>query len=269
MSEPMRQEPLFEKSDFTDDRASSDPVFILDIEGFSGPLELLLELSKRQRVDLHRISILALADQYLAFIDSVRDRRIEIAADYLVMAAWLAYLKSRVMLPATRNSEESDAAELAANLSHRIRLLEDIRRASLALEELPQLGRDVFRRGQAEGIATTWSDRWDVSLYDLLSAYSSQRQKRALSHVTIGKRPVWPIPEARDALMKLILDAGDWRQIVTLSDSTSTDGDFYKTVQASSLSALMELVKEGYAEVRQEKTFGPIWFREKKNNQDI
>ncbi len=262
----MRQELLFEEPDFHVDRATSDPVFLLDIEGFSGPLDLLLELSKRQKVDLQRISILALADQYLAFIEEARDCRLDLAADYLVMAAWLAYLKSKLLLPTTQNSEEPDAAELAANLNRRLQLLEEIRRASIALQDLPQVGRDVFSRGKPEGIALKPSERWDVSIFDLLSAYASQRQKNALSQVTIAKRAVWPIPEARKALMQLILDATDWTEIEPLLSEFVGDRDLYRSVRASSFSALLELVKEGVAEVRQEHTFQPIWFKKSNNH---
>ena len=127
----MRQELLFEDPILADDRATNDPVFLLDIDGFSGPLDLLLELARRQKVDLQRISILALADQYLSFIDEARDCRLDLAADYLVMAAWLAYLKSKLLLPSDKSSEEPDAADLAANLSKRLQLLEEIREASL------------------------------------------------------------------------------------------------------------------------------------------
>lgn len=262
----MRQEMLFEDQDFLDDRASSDPVFLLDIEGFSGPLDLLLELSKRQKVDLQRISILALADQYLAFIAEARDCRLDLAADYLVMAAWLAYLKSKLLLPRGQNDEEPDAGELAADLNRRLQALEEIRKAAHALQDLPMLGRDVFSRGNPEGIAVKPSLRWDVSIFDLLSAYATQRQKNALSQVTIGKRSVWPIPEARNALMQLIRDATDWTEIAPFLIELVADRDLYRSVRASSFSALLELVKEGFAEVRQELPYEPIWLKRTTNH---
>ena len=262
----MRQELLFEDPILADDRATNDPVFLLDIDGFSGPLDLLLELARRQKVDLQRISILALADQYLSFIDEARDCRLDLAADYLVMAAWLAYLKSKLLLPSDKSSEEPDAADLAANLSKRLQLLEEIREASLQLQSRPQIGRDVFLRGSPEGIAIKPSETWDVSIYDLLTAYTTQRQKNALSQVTIAKRTVWPIPEARRTLQGLIRNAIDWTQIEPLLRALTIDPELSRSVRASSFSALLELVKEGVAEVRQDQNFYPLWF--KKVNMD-
>jgi segregation and condensation protein A len=257
----MRQEHLFEDPHFSEDRASNDPVFLLDVEGFSGPLDLLLELARRQKVDLQRISILALADQYLAFIEEARDCRLDLAADYLVMAAWLAYLKSKLLLPSNQSPDEPDGADIAAELGKRLQMLEDMRVASTLLQNRPQVGRDVFLRGAPEGIALKPSDKWDISIFDLLSAYATQRQKNALSLVTIAKRSVWPIPEARKALQQFIRDTSEWTQIEPLLRGLVSDTDMYRSVCASSFSALLELVKEGIADVRQDKNFEAIWFK--------
>lgn len=257
----MRQELLFEDPIIPEDRATHDPVFLLDIDGFSGPLDLLLELARRQKVDLQRISILALADQYLSFIEEARDLRLDLAADYLVMATWLAYLKSKLLLPTERSTDEPDAEELAAQLSKRLKLLDEMRDAAALLQKRPQIGRDVFLRGAPEGIAIKPSEAWDVSIFDLLAAYSSQRQKNALSLVTIGKRAVWPIPEARIALERLLRDAIEWTQIEPLLETLVDDPALCRSVRASSFSALLEFVKEGVADVRQDQNFEPIWFK--------
>ena len=152
------------------DSAPGEENFRVDLDGFEGPLDLLLELARRQKVDLSRISILALAEQYIEFIEAARRVRLELAADYLVMAAWLAYLKSRLLLPAPPKSEEPDAAELAASLARRLRRLQAIRAAAARLSERPQLDRDLFLRGDPEGLDIVNAPLYQASLFDLLSA---------------------------------------------------------------------------------------------------
>src|SRR6478735_7591750 len=168
----------------TVERAESEPAFFVDLDGFEGPLDLLLELARRQKVDLHKISVLALAEQYLAFIEQARRFRLELAADYLVMAAWLAFLKSRLLLPEPAKDEEPSAQELASVLAFRLQRLELSREASRRLVERTRLGRDVFARGMPKPVVVTKTPEWEASLYDLLSAYARERQKQALSHVS-------------------------------------------------------------------------------------
>ena len=192
------------------ERATDEPALVVDVEGFEGPLDLLLMLARQQKVDLAKISILALADQYLAFIEEARRLRLELAADYLVMAAWLAYLKSRLLLPETATPEGMSAEEMANALALRLKRLEAIRDAAQKLFERPQLDRDVFARGQPEPIAHIKHPQWTATLYDLLTAYAMQRQKTALSHVRMAKRAVWSLAEAREALERLIGAASDW-----------------------------------------------------------
>src|ERR1700677_2482982 len=160
------------KHDFEVERAAGEPAFKVDLDGFEGPLDLLLELARRQKVDLARISILDLANQYLAFVEAARKLRLELAADYLVMAAWLAYLKSRLLLPAPPKAEAGDAADLAEKLAERLRRLEVIRRAADLLMKRPQLGRDVFARGAPESIDVPSGAVYSATLYDLISAYA-------------------------------------------------------------------------------------------------
>src|SRR3712207_5535187 len=170
------------------ERATSEPELHVDVDGFEGPLDLLLELARRQKVDLHRISILALAEQYLAFVEEARQMRLELAADYLVMAAWLAYLKSRLLLPEPPKGEEPSATDLATALALRLRRLEAIREAAKRLGEREQLGRDVFARGAPEPVEVKTELRFEASLYDLLSAYARQRQKQFNARVTLHRR---------------------------------------------------------------------------------
>ncbi len=198
---------------FEAERALSDPAFTVDVAGFEGPLDLLLELARRQKVDLAAISILQLADQYLAFVEAARKGRLELAADYLVMAAWLAYLKSRLLLPSPPKEIAEDAADLAERLADRLRRLEVIRRAADLLMKRPQLGRDVFARGAPESIDMPAAANYSATLYDLISAYARQSQKRARTHVRMKPREVWSLAEAREALGRLIGGAADWTSL--------------------------------------------------------
>src|SRR6476659_6443367 len=184
--------------------ASDEPALIVDVEGFEGPLDLLLMLARQQKVDLAKISILALADQYLSFIEEARKIRLELAADYLVMAAWLAYLKSRLLLPEPPTAEGPSAEEMATALANRLRRLEAIREAANRLMNRPQLQRDIFPRGNPETIAEIRHPKFTATLYDLLTAYATQRQQRVLATVHLAKRTVWSLAEARASLERLV-----------------------------------------------------------------
>ena len=190
--------------------ASDDQAFTVDLDGFEGPLDLLLELARRQKVDLARISVLALAEQYLLFVEAARKLRLELAADYLVMAAWLAYLKSRLLLPAPPQAAEPDASELADALARRLRTLEAIRQAAELLMNRPRLGRDIFARGVPEAVETTRHAVYEATLYDLLAAYARQAQKHANAAVRLRTRSVWSLAEAREILARLIGRVCDW-----------------------------------------------------------
>src|SRR5205814_503270 len=183
--------------------ASDERALIVDVEGFEGPLDLLLMLARQQKVDLAKISVLALAEQYLVFIEEARRIRLELAADYLVMAAWLAYLKSRLLIPIAEGDLGPSAEDMANALALRLKRLEAIRVAAEQLGERAQLGRDVFARGAPEPIADIKRPEWTATLYDLLTAYSQQRQKNALARVRMAPRTVWSLAEARQALAHL------------------------------------------------------------------
>jgi segregation and condensation protein A len=244
--------------------ASGEVDFRVDLDGYEGPLDLLLELARRQKVDLSRISILALAEQYLEFIEAARRVRLELAADYLVMAAWLAYLKSRLLLPAPPKGEEPDAAELAASLALRLRRLQAIRAAAALLMERPQLDRDLFFRGAPEGLDIVNAPLYRASLYDLLSAYARQRQKQALSHVSVKTRQVWSLAEAREALERLIGMSVEWSALDDYLLTWGATPAQTRTMRASTFSASLEMVREGLIDLRQDGAFAPLWVRRKK-----
>src|SRR6187200_348930 len=192
------------------ERGADEPALLIDVEGFEGPLDLLLALARQQKVDLAKISILALAEQYLAFVEEARKLRLELAADYLVMAAWLAFLKSRLLLPEPASPDGPSAEEMATALANRLRRLEAIREAANRLMNRPQLMRDIFPRGNPESIAEIRHPRFTATLFDLLSAYAAQRQQRVLATVHLARRTVWSLSEARASLERLVGMAQDW-----------------------------------------------------------
>jgi segregation and condensation protein A len=253
-------EPQFDEVALSE-RIDGEPMLLVDVDGFEGPLDLLLELARRQKVDLHRISILALAEQYLVFVEAARRLRLELAADYLVMAAWLAYLKSRLLLPEPPKGEEPSASDLATALALRLRRLEAIREAARLLGDRDRLGRDVFARGAPEPIQIRKERSYEATLYDLLSAYARQRQKQFNARVTLHKRQVWSLGEAREALERLV---GQWSDWVTLDGYLMrfiVEPSMRPTVIASALSAMLEMVREGRVVLRQDEPFAPLWVR--------
>jgi segregation and condensation protein A len=242
-------------------QAAGEPAFTVDLDGFEGPLDLLLELARRQRVDLARISILALAEQYLQFVEAARKLRLELAADYLVMAAWLAFLKSRLLLPAPAQPADLDAAALAETLARRLRALAAIRKAGEYLISRPRLGRDFFARGEPEPIETSRRASYEASLYDLLAAYARQTQRHALARVRFKTRDVWSLAEAREALTRLLGGQSDWRDFDAFLLEACADSEMRRSARASAFSASLELAREGRIEIRQERVFAPLWLR--------
>jgi len=241
--------------------AIGEPALVVDVEGFEGPLDLLLTLARQQKVDLAKISILALADQYLAFIEEARKLRLELAADYLVMAAWLAYLKSRLLLPEPPAPEGPSAEDMANALAQRLRRLEAIRQFAEQLLNRPQLGRDVFGRGLPEPIAEIKRPQWTATLYDLLSAYAARRQTQARTFVRMPKRSVWSLAEAREAVERLIGVSFDWSPLDQYLIEYLVEPSQRPTVLASSFAATLELVREGRLEVNQHAAFAPLYVR--------
>jgi segregation and condensation protein A len=245
------------------ERSDTEPSLVVDVEGYEGPLDLLLALARNQKVDLAKISILALANQYLDFIETARKMRLELAADYLVMAAWLAFLKSRLLLPEPPHADGPSAEDMATALANRLRRLEAIREAANRLMTRPQLGRDVFSRGQPERIAEIKHPQWTATLYDLLSAYAVQRQRTVLATVRFAKREVWSLAEARATLERLVGLSEDWSVLDDYLISFCVDPSQRATVFASSFAAALEMVREGHAELNQSQAFAPLYMRKR------
>jgi segregation and condensation protein A len=245
------------------ERGSDEPSLLVDVEGFEGPLDLLLALARQQKVDLAKISILALAEQYLVFIEEARKLRLELAADYLVMAAWLAYLKSRLLLPEPATPDGPSAEDMANALAWRLKRLEAFREVSGQLMGRPQLQRDVFQRGDPEPISDIKHPQWTATLYDLLTAYARQRQTTAFNHVQFKRRTVWALQDAREILERLIGQASDWAPLDKYLIEYLVEPSMRATVMASSLAATLELVREGLMEVHQQTAFAPIYLRKR------
>jgi segregation and condensation protein A len=248
-----------------EERLEAGDQLVVDVEGFEGPLDLLLALARTQKVDLAKISVLALAQQYLDFISEARRLRLEIAADYLVMAAWLAFLKSKLLLPAEPSEEgEPTGAELAALLAFRLKRLHAMREASAQLMTRKRLGRDVFARGLPEPIRITRQSVYDANVYDLLKAYSQQRQRTALTSLRMKPRTVWSLKEARGELERLLGMTLDWAPLDRLLAEFLVEPELRKTALASSFTATLEMTREGALEIRQAKSFAPLLVRRRK-----
>jgi segregation and condensation protein A len=241
--------------------------FVVDIDGFEGPLDLLLALARTQKVDLAKVSILALVEQYLGFIAEAQRLKLELAADYLVMAAWLAYLKSRLLLPKEKdNAETASAEELAQRLSFRLMRLEAMRGQAAILLTRRRLDRDVFARGQPEHVKVTRDTTYTATVYDLLKAYADQR-KRTIRVVHVVKaRRVWSIQEARQRLEKLVgASAGDWSQLDLFLEQYLPKNEEERSALASSFGATLEMAREGLIELRQDEPFAPIYMRKRED----
>ncbi len=244
-----------------DDVAPSERLMI-SLDGYEGPLDLLLSLARTQKVDLTKISILALAEQYLEFITTARALRLEIAADYLVTAAWLAFLKSKLLLPAQETSaDEPSGQEMALHLAFRLKRLEAMRDSVARLFGRKQLGQDFFARGMPEGVRTIRKSEYWASVYDLLKAYADQRRRTAVAPVTMVGRTVWSVKEARDRLEQLLGITGQWAVLDTYLEEYLRDEDMSKTALASSFGAALELSREGHVELRQACAFAPLYVR--------
>lgn len=237
---------------------------VIDVDGFEGPLDLLLALARTQKVDLTRISILALAEQYLTYVEQARSLRLELAADYLVMAAWLAYLKSRLLLPQVSDGEEPTGEEMAAELAFRLRRLEAMRDAARRLANRDRLGRDVFARSHPEPVEIIKRGEYSATLYDLLTAYAAMRQQNIVSEAHLVRiREVWSLQDARDALTRMVGKIAEWTPMDVLFSPYLTTPGMRRSVTASAFGASLELVREGRIELRQTEHFEPLYVRDR------
>lgn len=242
--------------------APDDEVLNLALDGWEGPLDLLLQLARHQRVDLAKISILALVEQYLEFIARARRLRLELAADYLVMAAWLAYLKSCLLLP-KEAQEEPSAEELALRLQMQLQRLDAMREAGARLMARHQLGRDTFPRGAPEGLKVVRSSAYDVTLYELLRAYGDIRGRSEHRIYEIKRRPIFALEEALDRLESLLGVTIEWTDLARFLPETE-DVSYRRSALASTFVAALELARQGRADLSQAEAFGPLHLRAKR-----
>lgn len=240
---------------------------LLNIDGYEGPIDVLLAMARDQKVDLTKISILQLARQYLAFVDRAREIRLELAAEYLVMAAWLAYLKSRLLLPREDDDAEIDAETMAEALQFQLRRLEAMQKAAEDLFGLPQLGQDIFPRGMPEGLRTKLDTIYDVSLYDLLKAYGDIKRRQEYSNYELPTFHLMSMEVAQERMAKMLGKLpvkGPWSVWTTLQSfvpENTNDKLYARSALASCFTVGLEMAKQGKVEIKQDGLFRPIYLR--------
>jgi segregation and condensation protein A len=240
---------------------------IVDVDGFEGPLDLLLTLSRTQKVDLRKISILELAKQYLAFVEKAKELRIELAADYLVMAAWLAFLKSRLLLPPDPTEEGPTGEELAAHLAFQLERLQAMRDAAAKLMARDRRGRDFFARGIPEDVTRIKRVHYTATLLDLMQGYARIRTKDEFRPFVMDRDSVFTMEEALDRMRGLIGFAGQWTDILSyLPAGWENDPKKRRSATAATFAASLQLAKEGQVDIRQTENFAPIQVRRKEQN---
>ncbi|MFV0335980.1 MAG: segregation and condensation protein A [Tropicimonas sp.] len=232
---------------------------IVDVDGFEGPLDLLLTLARTQKVDLLKISVLKLAQQYLSFVERAKKLRIELAADYLVMAAWLAFLKSRLLLPPEPGEEGPTGDELAAHLAYQLERLQAMRDAAAKLMARDQKGKDFFVRGEIETVERKRSVTFTATLMDLMQAYARIRTKDEFRPFVMDRKDVFTMEEALARLKPLVGYAKEWTDLMSyLPEGWELDPVRRRTATAATFAASLELVKAGRIRLRQPETFAPI-----------
>ena len=244
-----------------------DGPLVIDIDGYAGPLDVLLALARTQKVDLTHISILQLAEQFLAFVTGARSLHLEVAADYLVMAAWLAYLKSRLLLPDEESEGELSGTEMAARLRHQLQRLEAIREAGHKLMMRHRLGRDVFARGDPEAIRVIKTPVFAVSLYELLKGYAAVEVRAPAETLRIDRNAVYRIEDAIRRLARLLGKTLDWETLEDFLPPGMDAGFARRNAIASTLAASLQLAREGKLELRQTNAFGPVYVRAKEHEE--
>ena len=250
--------------DYVDIHRQSEALTV-DVGGYEGPLDLLLTLARTQKVDLRQISILALAEQYLGFVEEAKRLRIELAADYLVMAAWLAYLKSRLLLPPDESDEGPSGEELAAHLAFQLERLEAMRQRASELMGRDQLGRDFFARGEPQAVTSRRKVEYTSSVLELLQAYARVKTRDDFEPLHLKRGPVYTMEQALARMSGLIGYAIDWGTLSEfLPEGWQVSPQKRRSAVASTFAAALELVKAGKAEMRQEETFAPLQVRAKR-----
>ena len=246
-----------------EDRLAAEAL-IVDVDGFEGPLDLLLTLSRTLKVDLRRISVLQLAEQYLAFVERAKALRIELAADYLVMAAWLAFLKSRLLLPPDPADEGPSGADMAAHLAYQLERLAAMREAAAQLMARDRMGRDFFARGVPEDVQRIRTLRYSATLLDLMQAYARIRTKDQFRPYALDRDNIYTMEQALERLRGLIGYAGDWTDLASyLPEGWALDPQRRRSATAATFAASLELAKRGQIEIRQSERFAPLQIRRK------
>jgi len=241
--------------------APSGTAFVVDIDGFEGPIDVLLNMARSQKVDITQISIVQLADQYLAFVALARSTNLELAADYLVMAAWLAYLKSRLLLPDVEGEDEPSGEEMANALAFQLRRLEAMQDAGARLRGRDCLGQDFFARGAPEKFVVTAHTVYDVSLFDLLKCYGEQRSNQTDGILHIEASDIYSVDDALERLSKIIGNLPDWETLSKFLPAGLKQGMAYRSAVASTFSATLEMARAGKIRLRQHEAFAPIYIR--------
>jgi segregation and condensation protein A len=262
--------------------ANDESTLVVDVEGFEGPLDVLLALARTQKVDITKISILALAEQFLIFIEEAKKIQLELAADYLVMAAWLAYMKSRLLLPSEDDEDEPTGEELAARLAFQLQRLQAMRNVAAKLFARNRLGRDVFARGAPEGIRVVRTSEYHATLYELLKAYSDGRIRGSEVEYKVQRPIVLALEDARRRLEAILGRIPDWSRLddflptgfaahklfgVEPNEAGEIDGDLSRRMRrsaaASTFTAGLELARDGFLDIRQAEPFAPIYIRKR------
>ena len=256
-------ETIDKADDFTDaaGRESTRGSFVVDLDGYEGPIDVLLTLAREHKLDLTKISILALADQYLEFVAKVRRSNLELAADYLVMAAWLAYLKSRLLLPDLGEEDEPSGEQMAAALAFQLRRLEAMQDAGQKLMARSHLGREFFRRGAPETFRALINPVLEVTLYDLLRAYGNQKQRIEGGTLHIEAFEIFTVEDALHRLQSLLGSSPDWESLWHFLPEGVLEGLVQRSAIASTFTASLELAREGKIKLRQSGPFGPIYLK--------
>lgn len=261
MTDPQGEIPLARAS--VEERLAAEAL-IVDVDGFEGPLDLLLSLSRTQKVDLRKVSVLALAEQYLSFIEKAKALRIELAADYLVMAAWLAFLKSRLLLPPDPSDEGPSGEDLAAHLAFQLERLEAMREAAAKLMARDRLGKDFFARGVPEQVTRSRRVTYSATLIDLMQAYARIRTKDDFRPFVLDRDAVLTMEQALERMRTMVRFAGDWTDLVAyLPEGWTEDPKRRRSATAATFAASLELTKAGKIELRQGETFAPIQIKRK------
>tara|TARA_R110000787_G_scaffold36963_1_gene94213 strand:+ start:473 stop:1255 length:783 start_codon:yes stop_codon:yes gene_type:complete len=257
-------ENLFEQDSMSVAERVAAEALIVDVDGFEGPLDLLLTLGRSQKVDLRKISVLQLARQYLAFVEKAAALRLELAADYLVMAAWLAFLKSRLLLPPDPTEDGPSGEELAAHLAFQLERLAAMRDAAARLMARDQLGRDFFARGQTQMVERVRRVTYTATLLDLMQGYARIRTRDDFRPFVMDREKVFTMEQALERMRGLIGFAGDWGDLMSyLPEGWEADPVKRRSATAATFAASLELVKEGHLEIRQSDLFGPIQLRKR------